>query len=297
MFTVQAIPDKGLGTVATRAIRQGERVIKEQAALVSGKTKALQSQMPGLQEQFSQLSKERQDRVLQLHDEDPEGSPDRKIIRIFEANAIEAATANSTALYTTIPRINHSCTPNVVWSWVVGEPLAKEVRALRDIKKGEEITANYIDSYEGTFATAEHRQKRLEFWNFVCSCEVCGLPAPSLQQNDKTRLEIMVNHKLVVKMMEGWRVGRAVGAARRKLDLMLSIRDQMISTLPSAQMELWEVARLAQVLNIPTDEDCDILLEEARDLSTKMGARFVHVFHQKVEQVKQECIEAMKAKM
>jgi hypothetical protein len=30
-------------------------------------------------------------------------------------------------------RINHSCRPNVVWSWCEGRPLAKEIRAIREV--------------------------------------------------------------------------------------------------------------------------------------------------------------------
>ena len=45
-------------------------------------------------------------------------------------------------------RINHSCSPSVVWSWVEGNPWAKQVRAVRDIQPEEELCANYIDSFE-----------------------------------------------------------------------------------------------------------------------------------------------------
>ena len=45
-------------------------------------------------------------------------------------------------------RINHSCSPNVIWSWVAGAYNVKEIRAVRDIEPGEELCANYIDSFE-----------------------------------------------------------------------------------------------------------------------------------------------------
>ena len=47
-------------------------------------------------------------------------------------------------------RINHSCSPNVVWSWVAasGGYEVKEVRAVRRIEAGEELCANYIDSFQ-----------------------------------------------------------------------------------------------------------------------------------------------------
>ena len=51
-------------------------------------------------------------------------------------------------MYVRVPRINHSCRPNVVWSWVAGSYSVKEIRAVRDIRAGEELCANYIDSFE-----------------------------------------------------------------------------------------------------------------------------------------------------
>ena len=47
-------------------------------------------------------------------------------------------------------RINHSCSPHVVWSWVAasGGYEVKEVRAVRRVEAGEELCANYIDSFQ-----------------------------------------------------------------------------------------------------------------------------------------------------
>ena len=44
--------------------------------------------------------------------------------------------------------MNHSCSPNVVWSWKARSPYIKEVRAVRDVEAGEELCTNYIDSFE-----------------------------------------------------------------------------------------------------------------------------------------------------
>ena len=36
----------------------------------------------------------------------------------------------------------------MVWSWVAGSYNVKEIRAVREIEAGEELCANYIDSFE-----------------------------------------------------------------------------------------------------------------------------------------------------
>jgi len=97
--------------------------------------------------------------------------------------------------------------------------------------------------------------------------------------------------------MSNWKIGKAVGAARTKLELMRSIHEQMITTLPSAMLELYEMCRLAKVLKCEVPDDCDDLLKEAKQLSEKLGDRFVHVFNQKVEQVEEECREVAMRKI
>ena len=47
--------------------------------------------------------------------------------------------------------------------------------------------------------------------------------------------------------MAGWKIDKAVAAARTKVELMKSIQEQMITTLPSAKLELYEMCRLAKV--------------------------------------------------
>ena len=44
--------------------------------------------------------------------------------------------------------MNHSCCPNVVWSYSSENPLLKEVRAVKEIVAGEELCPNYINSFE-----------------------------------------------------------------------------------------------------------------------------------------------------
>ena len=191
-----------------------------------------------------------------------------------------------------------------------GEGLAKEVRAVREIQAGQEMTANYIDSYEATFSSSDERQFRLEHWNFVCKCEVCGLRGEARKKNDQVRRNIGLQHQLIPRYMEGWNVERAVQAARTKVDLMLSVRREMETTLPSALLELWEMSRIGQEQGLTVKEgDCKKLLEEAEELANRweielidlqlccrLGDRFLHVHREKVEQVETTVKELVKRK-
>jgi len=279
---VQPIPGKGFGMVASRPLKAGERILAEPPVLVKSLRKG---EGRGLDDQFKDLPQEWQMKVLKLHDENPNECEAEKVKRIFLANAIEVAGAGCTALYPTIPRINHSCAPTAVWSSVESQPLAKEVRAVRDLGEGDEITANYVDSFEATFASAEERKAKLQQWNFDCSCEVCDLPQVQLAENDKSRRAIALHHQLIPRYMASWKVDRALGAASAKVELMRQLKLGMETTMPSALLEVWEMTRFATEIGIPSNLDGNSLLEEAAHLASKLGHGFVQTHKEKVAQV------------
>ena len=72
------------------------------------------------------------------------------------------------------------------------------------------------------------------------------LPTNWLANREKIRLQ----HQLIPKYMAGWKIDKAVAAARMKVELMMSIKDQLLTTLPSALLELYEMCRLAKVVDI-----------------------------------------------
>jgi len=85
-----------------------------------------------------------------------------------------------------------------------------------------------------------------------------------------------------------------VEAARTKLELMKSIENQMVTTIPSAILELYEMSQLRKVLKSCSDDDddeCENLLKEAKERSNILGDRFVHTLVEKVQQIEQECLE------
>lgn len=67
--------------------------------------------------------------------------------------------------------INHSCQPNSTWSNAGNGVM--EVRALRDLNEGEEITLSYIDIDQDR---SERRRALEETKHFFCECERCSTP-------------------------------------------------------------------------------------------------------------------------
>ncbi|RLN83236.1 hypothetical protein BBJ28_00017077 [Nothophytophthora sp. Chile5] len=66
--------------------------------------------------------------------------------------------------------INHSCQPNCTWS--NGGDGIMEVRALRDLEEGEEITLSYIDIDK---ERGERHKELRETKHFDCECERCAI--------------------------------------------------------------------------------------------------------------------------
>ncbi|XP_061734882.1 histone-lysine N-methyltransferase SMYD3 isoform X2 [Nerophis ophidion] len=70
-------------------------------------------------------------------------------------------------LYPSLSLLNHDCRPNCV---MVFEGAKIHLRAILDIKPGEELTISYIE----TLSLTEERQKQLEDqYHFTCRCQKC----------------------------------------------------------------------------------------------------------------------------
>jgi hypothetical protein len=76
---------------------------------------------------------------------------------------------NKTAIFKIISRCNHCCLPNARYFWNTIENLEYLI-VIREIKKEEEITVSYGNTY---FMPYDKRKEHLANWNFVCLCDDC----------------------------------------------------------------------------------------------------------------------------
>jgi hypothetical protein len=94
---------------------------------------------------------------------------------IFYTNYIDVTPPKGKeigCMYRYISRINHSCQPNVYWSYMEQEHTLIIV-ATRDLAPGEELLVDYCghdDSWQGT----ERRDHLSLFYGFDCRCSICG---------------------------------------------------------------------------------------------------------------------------
>jgi hypothetical protein len=101
-----------------------------------------------------------------------------------------------------------SCCPNAMFRWDHAT-FSGEIRALRPISAGEEVTISYFQGILGPAAVTHERQKfLLECYNFKCACPVCGRPSKVRKRSDEERPIVSITvtdiGKYYREMAEDW---------------------------------------------------------------------------------------------
>ena len=95
---------------------------------------------------------------------------------IFNNNQRGPCDKKKTHLYLKYSMINHSCDPNTLADSPDFDAKRMELRAIKEIKVGEEVTSSYLLAY--TAILGERKEKKLKFenWGFQCKCDICLQP-------------------------------------------------------------------------------------------------------------------------
>ncbi|KAF5376403.1 hypothetical protein D9615_008618 [Tricholomella constricta] len=192
----------GIGMFATRNIKMGDLIVSERPLLVS--PSALPPLIPNFPKgfkptflQFTQGRMAEYEKTLEIclgrmlpenraaflalhnsHTEDGSGPIFGRIrtngigiIEKTEKSDLDAGDYGYSAVFNDISRINHSCAPNAAYGFTMSS-FSLELRAIRDIKKDEEVFIAYCSTSE---PTAE-RQANLKSYDFECTCSLCSDP-------------------------------------------------------------------------------------------------------------------------
>ncbi|OJD18272.1 hypothetical protein AJ78_01711 [Emergomyces pasteurianus Ep9510] len=186
LYTIKAIPGRGLGCFATSKIPRGTRILLEEPLFtVPSMATNLQSVEKSFLKDLKSLSKEQQHMFFSLHNAHKGScSP---VIGTIKTNAMPfGARGAEGAIFPHAARINHSCKPNSQNTW--NRNLEKlTIHAFKDIEEGEEITIAYVDGTE----LFDRRQECFEEgFGFRCDCEVCAVPAEESRRRDRRLEEI-----------------------------------------------------------------------------------------------------------
>ncbi len=105
----------------------------------------------------------------------------------------EGGRGGGSGIYPLFSRANHSCTPSAEYACTPhghggggggGGGGGLVVRALRDIRAGEEISVSYVDPV----APRAERAGKLAFYGFTCDCPLCN--SPRSEEHDARRVRL-----------------------------------------------------------------------------------------------------------
>ena len=200
---------RGRGLVAARNIKTGDVILQDTALItVSGEADTWEAGQQ-IHEQVGKMKEEerrdfyrltRMQKLLDISDSFLSAAGDDKDNRakaelvslykeetaIFFNNDISSG-GGSKSLYLSLALLNHSCQANSCWGGAGpgSEGKVLELRAVREVREGEEVTVNYI-SVEGRYSDTQERRDRLRAgWDFLCDCQLCRTG-----EEDDTKLEV-----------------------------------------------------------------------------------------------------------
>ena len=238
-FVVQEMSGKGQGMIANKVFQPGDVILTEEPLIV------IKDGEPCYQilQRFEALTDEEKAALLCLYDPGDDPSRDvpgvtdllhRKFVRITWANSLQLCSyaemqVEGAGVYPTVCRINHSCAPNAVWTWLAKDrsKRTKEIRACRRIDKGEEVCFSYIQ-LGNCFSSREERHQKLINWFSSCACGVCAKTGHQLEESERLRSELARLHQEVRLAARQGRLRQAKLAEQAKIDLMESVEDEMV---------------------------------------------------------------------
>ncbi|CAG7556533.1 unnamed protein product [Fusarium equiseti] len=184
MITLQGVPGKGIGVVATQKILKGTRILSE-APIIKIPEDASESQLrESIRRQVVGLTSDQRQAFLNMCNIYPSDNTSR-YLGIVRTNALPMD--DGSGIFVTACRINHACNNNAQKGWNEGIK-RHTVHALRDINEGEEITITYL----GVLNDRRTRQEALrQKFKFTCTCGLCSLPAELSTESDRRSEEIL----------------------------------------------------------------------------------------------------------
>ena len=196
---VRFIPGKGNGLIATRAIKKGETILIDSAhVIVSAQFPAQVTRSQGealFKAILDQLpTKDRE--VIMSRDM---SLGDKGIENVMKTNSFACHLDDGgvgdgyICLFPSVARINHACQPNAHPRFIP-KTLSMEIKALRDIEAGEEISISYgnIDMKH-----AERQRLYKDGWNFTCTCSLCTASPYDLAGSDQRRARFAQLRKML----------------------------------------------------------------------------------------------------
>ncbi|KAJ4368241.1 hypothetical protein N0V83_006597 [Neocucurbitaria cava] len=230
---VSDIPGKGKGLTTKHAIRRGETILLDAPRIIASAqfpSHVTHSQGASLfSTALSQLPSPDRDLIMSL-DKSLGGTDIENIMKTnaFACQLNDGGVGDAyMCLFPSVSRINHACRPNA-HARFIPRTLLMEVRAVRDITAGEEISISYgkLD-----LPHAERQRLYKQGWNFTCTCSSCTSTPYEIAGSDQRRarfarlrhmLENLTSETYDAQQIVAWEREVMEISAREGLDSLLA---------------------------------------------------------------------------
>jgi hypothetical protein len=242
---------KGLGVFALKNFEPGDLIFAEESLLpVAPNDSWLMKETA-----FKLATPERQQRFMALHSQCNCGTQtchETEFQRRWAVNSLETnVTAKGNQLFEIASRINHACTPNCTQKFMSqrqsGLPRLVVIKAAKPIKKGEEITIDYMNYFDKTLSKQARRKYLMQKYKFLCRCRGCTIqPSQDMvakvnsqhQPDSGPPIQLGDNQAEsgVVNFPEGFEIINARGSheygAEQKMGLCMNTMLEVLQHLP-----------------------------------------------------------------
>lgn len=219
---VESLPGKGKGLITARSITRGQTILLDSPRIIA--SAQFPSHVTHTQGQslfktvLDQLSVLDRELILSL-DRSLGGT---EVENVLKTNAFACQIDDGDVgdaymcLFPSVARINHACLPNA-HARFIPRTLLMEIKAVRDIVAGEEITISY-----GKLELESAERKRLyrEGWNFTCTCPLCTASPYETERSDQRRARFAQLRVMLERLTaETYDVQRVVAWEKEIMDL------------------------------------------------------------------------------
>lgn len=190
---VRSLPRKGKGLITARSVAKGQAILLDSPKIIASAqfpSHVTHAQGRSLFETvLDQLLPS--DRTLVMSLDISLGGTD--IENVMKTNAFACQLNDGDVgdgymcLFPSVARINHACQPNA-HARFVPRTLLMEIKAIRDIAAGEEISISYGQIH---LQRAERQQLYRGGWNFTCTCSLCTASPYEIRKSDQRRARFM----------------------------------------------------------------------------------------------------------
>lgn len=197
LYEVRDIPGKGKGVIAKRPISKGDVILLDSPALLTSARLPIYLAPPEgaklLETAVRNLAHDDQKAILAL--DKPPGTDGVDVIlktNSFSCQFNDKGVGDEyLCLFPRVSRINHACRPNANAKFIP-RTLLMEIRALRDVVPGEEISISYG---EVDLKYADRQRLYSGNWGFTCTCDLCTAGEAEVRESDERRERFAQLHR------------------------------------------------------------------------------------------------------